>query len=644
MRAWKTPEDVLNAANELAKRANEVLSIEHFWQAADKAMPGHAPKDVPGLAARAMDYLCFDQAVAQYGYAGDPDVDASIKRIKILESLPGIPKEITGIERELETVKVFCKTSLLFLSREIFDKWFTFRTHARIANFFIQKNPTLKIYEQDETKQRVLLYPRGSFKSTLNIVDAVQFCINWPDVRVIVLTAEVKLAESFVAELKQYFKILKNGKPTIFQRLFPEFCITNYGSEDEFICPCRTPGDDSSREPTVWASSILSNLPGYHCDLMVLDDSVNDRNSATAILIDRVNTKVDYAESLIDPGGYVNYVGTIYSSKDLYTHVQEHTLNPDDLKVMLKPAMWPKKAAEGKPEKDMQPADWELLFEFDKLGKPQLDFAFLARKKFRNFSAFQSQYMLSASGVNQVKFSKELLIDRTLNPDQLPVNMVFYTFWDFAYGLEKKNDYSTGAAIGLDEEGRAFVVEMVRARMKDSELAQAIVDLHKKYQSRLVHIENSNGAQLLETTIKNTAEKAGLSHIPLDFFKVDRTLNAKARRIWALEPLLAGARLFFNRAIPFIEDLYREFKDFGESSHDDIPDVISQVHRVIPSQSMTLVSRREEISKRNQELAMRQFDNLIYGVVETPIIETPIEAVLISDDDIVDPYAVPGFR
>ncbi len=214
-----SPDYLLAEAKALAAVQQRPLAIEHFWQVADRDLAGPAPKDLGELVKRAKSYIRFDAAIVKHGIPGDPDIDSSIKRLKIYED------NVASFKTDEDVLIFFCKTNLLFLGREIFNKAFTFQTHARVCNFFVQKRPGALLNEQDETKERLLLYPRGSFKSTIDIIDCVQWIINFPDVRILVLTATVDLATAFIGELKNYFVVLAQGELTVFQQLFPQFTV-----------------------------------------------------------------------------------------------------------------------------------------------------------------------------------------------------------------------------------------------------------------------------------------------------------------------------------------------------------------------------------------------------------------------------------
>ena len=649
-----TSEYIFTSAKEIAAQRDEPLDIKHFWLVADRDLTGDAPKSFEELIVRAQNYILFDRTIVRESTDRDnQDVRASIKRMEIFDAHLASLKALDPQLQVLGMLQFMCRTNLLFLGREVFNKAFTFYTHAPVCNFFIQKDPSKEHHKQDSIKDRLLLYPRGSFKSTINIIDCVQWLINFPEIRILILAAESSLAVSFIGEMKNYFFVPKQAEPTNFQKLFPEWTISSKteGAEDQFFCPNKPIGDEKKKDPSAWANSILSNLPGWHCDLMKGDDVVNDKNSETKELIAKVIRKINYAESLIDPGGHKDLLGTPYAGSDLYAHTVA-SVEPTDLKKLATPARWLKPASQHKDERDCTDADWELLFEFDKTGRQRLTNDFLNKRRRKDIGIYQSQYMLNASGTRKVKFSMDLLVQRTISLEQSPNSLRYYIFWDFAYGSRESNDYSVGAVIGFDDQNRAYVIEIYRDHYVESDLARAIVDSYKKYEPRLVCIENSNGAQFLEQTIRRYAEEVGINYIPLDFFKVDRSVNAKANRIGATQPYLLGGQLFFMNTIDCLNDLYNEFKDFGTTTHDDIPDAISHFMRVLPAGSPEpngpgSKERQQEVDRKLRE---KDFYDLIFGQGDyAPAVPMqPSEPEVGTGDsggnELFDPYSVTGFK
>ena len=125
-------------------------------------------------------------------------------------------------------------------------------THEEICNeFFVRKNPTKKTFKEfaskesyTSQKERLLLVPRGGFKSSMNMADCVQWIICFPEVTILVLTGVLDLAKDFVGEIKSHFTLeegganglfvkkkclrprtMLDGTESLFQVLFPEHCI-----------------------------------------------------------------------------------------------------------------------------------------------------------------------------------------------------------------------------------------------------------------------------------------------------------------------------------------------------------------------------------------------------------------------------------
>ena len=80
------------------------------------------------------------------------------------------------------------EASATFLAQLLGYSEITERTHREVCQFFVQKDPSIanfREFAEADTDQhdRLLWLPRGGFKSSLNIVDCVQYIVCWPDIR-----------------------------------------------------------------------------------------------------------------------------------------------------------------------------------------------------------------------------------------------------------------------------------------------------------------------------------------------------------------------------------------------------------------------------------------------------------------------------
>ena len=135
------------------------------------------------------------------------------------------------------------------------------------------------IDHQPRAKTMLWLDPRGAFKSTLDGIDCVQWLLNAPDIRILILTGEYKLRLAFMSEIKGYFYRPEKTNPTLLQQLYPEYTVTGKEgtSDTPLVCPARQKHDQVA--PSLWCNAIGANLSGWHCDIRKMDDVVTDENS-----------------------------------------------------------------------------------------------------------------------------------------------------------------------------------------------------------------------------------------------------------------------------------------------------------------------------------------------------------------------------
>lgn len=658
MTQW-TEDGIYEAAVAHAKSEDRGLDIKDFWVLADERWAGAPPRDLAGLEARAWEYHKFDKSIAKYAVNRDEiNVAASIRRVENARRA----KEAGQITPEPGSFLTWaCRGNLMFLAREVFDKFFTFEAHAQICNFFVQKDQTKTIREQDSMKRRLLLFGRGTGKSTLDMVDCVQWIINFPNIRIMVVTGVVELAIAFVTETKDYFVIDEDVEPTAFQRLFPKWCIAakNRGAMTRLTCPARDKSIDKKRGATLWASSILKASTGQHCDIIKGDDTVHEKNVETPPLIEKVVKKLEKIENILNVGGFVDWIGTPYAANDAYARALAYAKEHPELQLVLRvPSLVRRPESIYKSESECGEDDFFETFPCDKMGNPMLTFEHLWELRSRKPEDFKSQQMLDPSGIKKITFSLDLLHRQTIIEDAIPGALVKYLFVDTANTDKSYSDYTVAFVVGVDYEGRAYVIDVYRGKDDNgSEKTKAIAELIAKHGPKVIFIEDANGAKYLEKPIREQALQLGVreSDILINWATPDRTRGAKAQRIFALEPVLATGKLFFSASLKCLSDLYDEFVNFGSVLHDDIPDCLGGVIHIVnlmPAAPMPPeeVARIEAIRKKEEtynfgnanfeDEVWRQQMELAGVQVEIPIPEA-ILSEYHPEDDIIDYFSTP---
>jgi hypothetical protein len=92
--------------------------------------------------------------------------------------------------------------ALLHVLYPLPDYYWSASVHKPICGFFVQKNPEKSLATQDVIKQRLYLDPRNHFKTTLDIIDAVQWILCFPSVRILIGSGTRDNAEKMLGAIK----------------------------------------------------------------------------------------------------------------------------------------------------------------------------------------------------------------------------------------------------------------------------------------------------------------------------------------------------------------------------------------------------------------------------------------------------------
>jgi|GEM_PF-2432920 len=499
--------------------------------------------------------------------------------------------------------------------------------HRLICDFFVHKNPDKSIAAQDTMKNRLLMMPRGSFKSSCDEADTVQWIICFPNIRIALLTAVEDLALGFIKKVKSFFILAgeKKGKefiprPTRFQLFFPEHCLLDVdkGPVETFITPARTKENIAG---TLDAVSLKGESSGWHYDVGKYDDCVSNINSGpTATQENRVKVRqsIDLVRSLIDPYGYHDNIGTPYDENDAYAHQIEHS-DDTSLRILRRSAWELKEGSKKTKKEDLCELDYYLLFPFDATGTVRLTYAFLKEKQRTDPHIFACQYLCKPSAARQVKFSEQLLNSHITQAEGLPQDDRFsISTWDLAYSVGKGRDFSVGTVGRFDlAQQRAFVVHMIRGRFGKADLVFQIANQAKTWKVSRIRIENSPGANFLENDIHRELIRIGYD-CSLEFFPVDSQKGAKEVRAELVELALLNDRLWFSSEVSILTQVFNEFLNFKPSGtrHDDCVDSIAHLLMAMPAAPEVPVTEKQKQEAVWSLLAEKQLHEMVFGLKE----------------------------
>jgi phage terminase large subunit-like protein len=502
----------------------------------------------------------------------------------------------------------------------------TVQTHEEICNkFFVQKDPSFLTFEQfanqyTDLKERLLLVPRGGFKSSIDMADCVQWIICFPEITILILTGVYKLAGDFVGEIKQHFtkeetKDVINGKvqygprqimnkvtgewtESLFQVLFPEHCVVpSEGSQFEFQSPIG--GDD--KEPTLRAASIEQALSGMHFGILKLDDVVTNENSNTADRIEKINKQISINKAMLNPFGFFDIIGTWYDEQDYYGILikQEEQFAKEEglldnmkgsvdsgrfessvyVKIFLRACWWPTEEAvkEGKIEEEMKKSDWVLWF------PERLNYEFLIKesKREKDTGNFAIKYLNNPRKINKVKFPRELLLRRTIPHSQFPPGGIIVTAVDTAYSTKNWADY-TVIMTALIFGGRFYIINMIRGRFNEYDLPKVIAQVGQRWKPKRIAIEDSVGVRWLTRELRREMDALKIS-IPVEFVSLGLGSKLRSKQLKAkpVLRLLGDERMYFLNSCEGLEEIYNEMEKFTGTSDDQHDDIVSAISLLV---------------------------------------------------------------
>lgn len=239
----------------------------------------------------------------------------NLQRLKQLEK---VKEEITkkqykeakfALEREL------CKENLSYLVTEVLDPEY----YKELLNDF---HFDMMQFAENKSKRKLLLVPRGHFKSSLvTIPIVIQTLLKNPNARILITNATLDNAQDFLRSVKGYME----GNEKL-KYLFGEFKSDKW-NEGEIIIKQRN--KLQIKEASVMASSVDKSIVSKHFDLIIGDDLVNRESINTKEQL--VKTQIYYKDLLdliqhegkTQEAGTVVIIGTRWHYDDLYQHIMD---------------------------------------------------------------------------------------------------------------------------------------------------------------------------------------------------------------------------------------------------------------------------------------------------------------------------------
>jgi len=437
--------------------------------------------------------------------------------------------------------------------------------------------PACSMWELEGKRKRLNLVTRGGLKtSILTQAFAIQFLLNYPDVRILLVSAQLGRAKDFLKGIKDHFQ-----KNQLFRWLFPEYCpkltesnkLEDFGNDEQFTLPCRrTPG---IKEPTVRVASADSSVAGGHYDVIIVDDLVEDQNTRTPGGIEQTRKFFGSLWPLLEtsslsPGhGWLIVTGTIYHFSDLHsTILAEEQKKPEaerEWSILHIPAVdsWPN----GK-------VWWPARIGISHLRKIEKDPALGPGVLF-------PQYLLKPlqdkNGLITSRDDIKWIPRAELNALKARINWnVTVDLAGMGTSAGSDADYECINLHGWGTDGRCYFDKIIWGRLDPDTVINHLFDLFR-YQPRIMYfkIEAEAHQRVLAPFLLKEMARRGI-YLPVEEIKRDNTVS-KQHRIRGTQPY------WKNGAFRFADDIEPDTKEhlslealyFPKFNHDDILDTVA---------------------------------------------------------------------
>lgn len=514
--------------------------------------------------------------------------------MRVKKSTKAVFKLAAGLEEE----RSLCRTDKMYLSK-ILGYDFQPTVHADLFANYLQIDPTKALDAQSEDKDRLVLWSRGTYKTTSIVVEIIQLILNFPNIRILLMQGTIKLTRGLLRQIKSHF----NGEAfnSRLHEFFPEFCSDGrLGTADTFIVPARQRKE--LKEGTVTVASPRSVKAGQHYEAFFGDDLVNDQNYQNRDQIQKTIDEFNHYTPLIDPGGYRYVTGTRYAFGDLYEWIIRGgkfktsirgcwTVNEDGTRTLLFPQTT---LSDGRTIGFTE----EMLLGFQ-AEDPEM---------------FAAQYLNMPISVGAQLFTDELLLShvRTTAEPTFPKLGQPVLFIDLAASQQKNRDDSVILTGATDVLGGIYVTDGIGGQWASHELAEMVILQAIKHKPVKILIEKTAAGVYFVEYLRMVAADRRLN-LPLDFIKVNSTKGAKFERISTVSGFLKRNKLWFLVGLPCWTKLSDQFKGFPKMGHDDYPDTVG------------LMVQHFAVNMPMTPIVIRNFADYLFKHQETPTFAVPPE-------------------
>jgi len=445
----------------------------------------------------------------------------------------------------------------------------------------------------DSALRQLLLLPRGHLKSHCIAVFCVWKVTYEPWTTIVYLSSQDDLAKAQLYAMKT---MMQSNRYKI---LWPEMFSEEKGEKGTWSAyafdvdhPARK--DRGIRDHTVLVKTVKSNAQGLHCDGLVGDDVVVPQFADTEVGRKELSNSLGYFSSILNPGGWMKYVGTRYHPRDAYDSmikakvqiwdsekqdyvgerpvwdVKERVVESSPDRSGTGQFLWPKTESPLDPGKSYG-------FDIEELAKIRADYV-----SHGSLTHYYAQYYNDPNDVGTQRIDrglfqyydrKHITIDGTTvkhRNNRLNVTCAMDVAWSESSGA----DYTAIAVIGVDSEGFIYVLDLIRFKTsKFQEYYDAAVSLQQQWGFRKMLVESNAGGNFVAQEIEALVRRNG-GNLVVDRRPSTWRQGSKQEK-WAaiLEPRYESRTIYHFKG--GVTPYYEEEVLTAKPRHDDLKDAVT---------------------------------------------------------------------
>lgn len=451
----------------------------------------------------------------------------------------------------------------------------------------VHKELSLWWTRDDAKDNQLTLLPRDHQKSALIAYRAAWWITKNPETTILYVSATADLAEK---QLKFIKDILTSD---IYRLYWPEMVHRDENKRerwtvDEIAVSHPKRKAEVVRDPTVKAVGLTSNTTGLHCNVAILDDIVVPNNAYTEQGREQTRGFYSQLSSIETTGAKEWVVGTRYHPADIYRDmidmkefyydseldedVEQEVFEIFERQVEVNGEfLWPKqRRKDGK------------TFGFDERE--------LARKKakYLDVTQFYSQYYNNPNNsensiINETKFQyyDRAHLNNISNTWYLGEKILnIYAAIDFAFTINDKSDYTAIVVVGVDSDGKIYVLDIDRFKTnKISIMFDHVKSLYEKWRFKKLRAEITVAQAMIVEQFKEFMRKEG-HYFTIDEHRPSRHEGTKEERIMSnLEPRYSMTSIWHYKGGNC--QILEEELVLAHPEHDDVKDALAAVVEII---------------------------------------------------------------